>query len=402
MTGVLAVAAANMFRFRDDEDENGKKKRVLELNPDRWIDITGWGTGEYFNNEQLTETVNGVKTRRRDYTISIRTEDGWVPILPARFIPHLIPMVSLLGGMRDESILRADKFKDSSFGEQVWSSMNDLALSTTALSFATIPKNIEKVIKGIGYNKEPIDMFTDFSLAAMSTIVTPTRAAIYDNFYRDIESEFSAFVDADKKSIKGFKGAMFGGMSMLEEMMGEPEYDIFGNSKKRTSKLIRTAEELPGMGYFIDNATTFGTANEDRYSTQAWQLKQQYRPNVIIEPYYPRGIDPEFSNLATKYAGEKFNELWVDPRNRKIITEAPDDIFEESIEKMQEVSKEYAKEKIAVDYVSSIQEEYRKSSDFKRRELIKKIGPFRKFLSDKLTDKQWDAILKGEKSVSDY
>jgi len=402
MTGLLAVAAANMFRFRDDEDENGKKKRVLELNPDRWIDITGWGTGEYFNNEQLTETVNGVKTRRRDYTISIRTEDGWVPILPARFIPHLIPMVSLLGGMRDESILRADKFKDSSFGEQVWSSMNDLALSTTALSFATIPKNIEKVIKGIGYNKEPIDMFTDFSLAAMSTIVTPTRAAIYDNFYRDIESEFSAFVDADKKSIKGFKGAMFGGMSMLEEMMGEPEYDIFGNSKKRTSKLIRTAEELPSMGYFIDNATTFGTANEDRYSTQAWQLKQQYRPNVIIEPYYPRGIDPEFSNLATKYAGEKFNELWVDPRNRKIITEAPDDIFEELIEKMQEVSKEYAKEKIAVDYVSSIQEEYRKSSDFKRRELIKKIGPFRKFLSDKLTDKQWDAILKGEKSVSDY
>lgn len=334
-TSAMLMAAMAMFDIDDDE---------VVLDEDRWLDITGYGTGKYYNNEQLNRLDNDGNFRKReDFMLSVKIGDQWHDILPARLIPQMLPLIAILGGMRDEVVIKEtedDLLKTSvskkEFIESMLYSFPDVVKGLTEQSFSQIPK----ITKDLMYAAEK-EGPGGIAMEALEKITSPARTAIYPNLYRDLYNESQAIVDDEKKSGTGFS-ALAKDVPILEDMMLVSTHDVFGYPKKRTFKVVDAGKENIITGNLIDHKW----GNEERFSNKAWEIKMKYRPDIIINGYWPKGETYEIKNFAAEKYGERMRKFWEDPKYLDKIKDESDEKFFLRLKNWDEVSTDYAKKEM--------------------------------------------------------
>ena len=304
---MFTLAAASMFSIDDEEDEVGRKSKKLKLNPDRWLDITGFGTGKFYDNESLRKEGK----ERKDYTVSIKVNGKWHDIMAARLIPHLMPTIALLGGLRDEAELNPTGFKNSKVDEQILNGMDDVVFASTAASFATIPKNTQKLFYAASGAETASQGVVDLVSESASILIDPTRAAVYPNFLRDIRNEVGAVAGTPSKMGRGVLYSVAKDFPVAGEMVGEDMYDVFGYQKTRTSKVLASLTSQPGATIILDNLIDNGALNADRFNQDVWKLKSDYQPNIVIASYFPKSETPEDKTMMNAVYGEQMRNLWL-------------------------------------------------------------------------------------------
>jgi len=199
--------------------------------------------------------------------------------------------------MADEIKMKPDE--DIRKRDLILKSADDLALALSEFSFATNAKLIRKTFyaaerEGVPGAAAEIGEF----------VLRPARNAIYPNALRDIYKETRAWRDMDEKIGSG----VINDMPILEDMMGESTYDIFGNPKKVTSKFIEVGSDIPVAGVIVNNLIDYKYRNEERFETEAWQRKMKYFPNVKIDGYWVKGFERSTQIEASRIYGEMLKE----------------------------------------------------------------------------------------------
>jgi hypothetical protein len=304
---IFTMAAMSMFAIDDEDDELGRKQKKLKLNPDRWIDITGYGTGKWYDNEQLGKDGK----LRKDYTVSIKVNGKWHDIFPARLIPHFLPFIGFLGGLRDEAELNPTDFKNMSLTEQFIKGSDDVLLASTVMSFATIPRVTESLFYA-AFNKETKwEATTSVASELASIALNPAKAAIYPNLLRDFKNEYEAIKGETARTGKGVLYTIAKDLPVSGEMVGDEAHDVFGYPKTKTSKILTAVQTVPGSTILLDNFFENRIANEPRFKNPVWVLKGKYQPNLVIASYSPKSETPEDKNMMGQVYGEQMRNLWL-------------------------------------------------------------------------------------------
>lgn len=297
--GIMTAAVMSMF---DWDDEEG-----LVLDPDRWIDITGYGTGQYKDIEQLNRiNVRDKSVReRKNFMLSIRMDDKWFDIIPARLMPQLLPVIAILGSMRDEAELEPDVFKEKGELEHFVKAFDDIGLALTEQTFATIPRFVSKTVYA-GQREGVRGVFAEFGYA----VANPLKSTVYPNMLRDVNNEIHALYGDTKKSGATGTKILFRDLPVLEDMMLYSTHDIFGYPIKKESKIILSLENNPALNLVIDNLTEFKNINKERYEEDVWQVKMLLHPDLVMKGYWARGETYELKMLGVEAYGLRMRELW--------------------------------------------------------------------------------------------
>lgn len=295
-TGIFGAAAMAMFEW-DDEDKK------LKLRKDRWIDITGFSENE---KDKGSLNDDGSINERTNYTISVKIGDKWHNIIPARLVPHLLPLIAILGGMRDEALMEESKFNDKEVMSQITSHLGDIGLALTQQSFATAPKMVKTLTfagmkEGVGgVGKE-----------LMFQAISPYKATIYPNILKDVYNEAMSFAGGDVKTGSPIDRLIAKDIAAMEDMLLVSKTDCFGFPIQRSSKIISSLQTNPAANIIVDNLIDFKNINDGRYNQKAWQLKMKYQPNAEIKAYWAKGKSMELKQIGAEAYGVKMRELFM-------------------------------------------------------------------------------------------
>ena len=287
-TSAMTTAAfLSMFNYEEgEEDEEGG----WVLDPDRLIDITGKGTGDWKDQEQISGLDEGGLDKFENFQLRIKINGDWVDIMPAKLIPQLLPTIAILGNMSDRQKfpdISRGKFKEGSTAQKLNlaaanKALQDVVFSTTELSFNAIPQLLNSMMYA-AKDAEPIaamgEVFLKTAVRPLKTIAQPN---IIRDTYKTILAETQTPVRTGAKNTKTIVSNFYGLEYFSYGGNMENRTDMFGYEVIHNSPIGDVMSAIP----FVE----FQRANEFRYDEAAWTLMAEH-PSVHISTHWARGED---------------------------------------------------------------------------------------------------------------
>jgi len=357
-TSLLAAAFFSMFSWDDEEEE-------FKLKEDRLIDIVGMGTGKWQDNEQLNQTDSGGVDERKNLMIRVKIGGDWVDVIPARLFPQLLPLVSIVGGLRDKSVIEKTKLNKEEATTLLKEGIWDIIGSTTELSFNSLPQAVSSFMYAT--MKKDEDVLSAVGESLTKTMVRPLKTTVQPNIIRDAYYEILSLNESGKRTGTPLTNSLVSNFYGLEYFNYggnmTDRVDMFGYEIKHTSSVKNALNNLP----FIE----FKKNNNWRFEEPSWQVHNAH-PGVVIKTHWATGKSYKQKLVEAKIWGE-----WM----RKVTEANAEELINMSDEDYEVRMKEYS---------TKAKYQIKESADKKKREWFEKNGD----RLSKMTPKEFDKEMK--------
>jgi hypothetical protein len=257
---------AHMFEFEEDEEGN----TIVSLNPDRNIDITGVGTGKYYEEKDIAKDY-------KRFGIRYRKADGeWTKPWGFRYLLPLLPVLSILGGLSDDIKHKKDKLDERNIKEQIGSSTWDIVQSFTEMTFSANAQNAQRIADELGRGEKG-----NVPGAIGDVLLRPGKSIVQPNLTKDFYNEWRLMTDRGKPDIdKGYE-KLIKDVAILELWTSGIKHDQFGNTVYRDSNFEKT------FGWAGWGNWEYLKKNKKVWDKPEWKLLHRYEGVISKGLFYP-------------------------------------------------------------------------------------------------------------------
>jgi len=216
-----AMLYAHMWKWDEEEEE-------YILNPDRIIDFTSTGTGNFGENQRL-------EPGHQNFGWRLRSDDGtWGPWRKSNLFPQAMGTIGVLGRMADDDKGLSDPEKAQAREESIFASIKSGFLDTP---FSAFMEGSFVSVGKIGKTVMRSDEVTDgLLMAGLDLASQPVKNVMQPNAYKDIVNE----VRANNEGVNRATPRSFVD-KFLYDMYGMDFYqkektDMFGNNYPKQTK----------------------------------------------------------------------------------------------------------------------------------------------------------------------